>query len=162
MLNSPGRRALIDRSVECSLLVIMLQPETLLRRRNLCAADPHPSSLRRWSKETRRSGFFELKSLIDRRGKEKEHAQQRQRIPDGWMTYTYLTRLERDGSDLQAVSWLSRASFRYAAYWSTAGTANLSAWRSQRVSFPDDDRGLRCISFPTFKLRGLACACSIP
>jgi hypothetical protein len=49
----------------------MLQPEILIRRRNPCTADPHPSSPRRWSKETRRSGFFEMKSLIDRRGKKK-------------------------------------------------------------------------------------------
>jgi hypothetical protein len=49
----------------------MLQPETLLRRRILCAADPYPSSPRRSSKKNRRSGFFEMKSLIDRRGKEK-------------------------------------------------------------------------------------------
>jgi hypothetical protein len=68
---SVARVGRIDRSVESRLQVIMLQPETLLRRRNLCAADPHPSSPRRWSKETRRSGFFEMKSLIDRRGKEK-------------------------------------------------------------------------------------------
>jgi hypothetical protein len=47
----------------------MLQPEILLRRRNPCTADSHPSSPRRWSKETRRSGFFEMKSLTDRRGK---------------------------------------------------------------------------------------------
>ena len=31
---------------------------------------------------------------------------------------------------------LSRISLRYAGYWSTARTANLSAWRSQRLSFP--------------------------
>src|SRR5271165_1126626 len=70
MTGTLARVGVIDRSVECRLQVIMLQPETLLRRRNLCAADPHPSSPRRRSKETRRSGFFEMKSLIDRRGKE--------------------------------------------------------------------------------------------
>ena len=35
---------LIYRRVECRLHVIMLQPEILLRRRNPCTADPHPSS----------------------------------------------------------------------------------------------------------------------
>jgi hypothetical protein len=66
-----ARFGLIDRGVECRLQVIMLQPETLLRRRILCAADPYPSSPRRSSKKNRCSGFFKMKSLIDRRGKEK-------------------------------------------------------------------------------------------
>jgi len=60
----------IDRSVKCWLQIIMLQPEILLRRRNLRLADDHPPPRCRQSKETRRSGFFEMNSLSDRRRKE--------------------------------------------------------------------------------------------
>ena len=46
------------------------------------------------------------------------------------------------------VPCLSRISFRYAEYLSRARAANLSAERSHRLSFPEDDRGLRCMSCP--------------
>jgi hypothetical protein len=61
---------LIDRSVECGLRVIMPQAKVLLRRRNPRIADDHPPPASPWSKETRRSGFFETKSLSNRRCKE--------------------------------------------------------------------------------------------
>ena len=34
--------------------------------------------------------------------------------------------------------------FRRDEEYRRARTQNLSAWRSQRLSFPEDDRGLRC------------------
>jgi hypothetical protein len=61
---------LIDGSVESWHQIIMLQPEILLRRRNPRIADNHPPPAGRWIKETRRSGFFEMKSLNNRRCKE--------------------------------------------------------------------------------------------
>ena len=48
----------------------MPQAEILLRRRNPRIADDHLPPAGRLSKETRRSGFFEMKSLSDRRGKQ--------------------------------------------------------------------------------------------
>ena len=66
----PARVGRIDRSVESWLQVIMLQAEILLRRRNPRIADDHPPPASPWSKETRRSGFFEMKSLSNRRCKE--------------------------------------------------------------------------------------------
>ena len=48
----------------------MPQAEILLRRRNPRVADDQPPPASRWSKETRRSGFFEMKSLSNRRCKE--------------------------------------------------------------------------------------------
>jgi hypothetical protein len=48
----------------------MPQAEILLRRRNHRIADDHPPPASLWSKETRRSGFFEMKSLSNRRCKE--------------------------------------------------------------------------------------------
>jgi hypothetical protein len=67
---------------------------------------------------------------------------QRRRIPDGRIRCIYLTRLERNGLDLRVIPWLIRISFRYASYLGSARTANLRAWRSQRLSFREDDRGL--------------------
>ena len=64
-----GVGLLFGRSVECRLQVIMPQAEILLRGRSPRLADDHPPP-RRSSKETRRSGFFELKSLSDRHGKQ--------------------------------------------------------------------------------------------
>ena len=61
---------LIDRNVECGLDVIMPQAKILLRRRNPRIADDHPPPASPWSKETRRSVFFEMKSLSKRRCKE--------------------------------------------------------------------------------------------
>jgi hypothetical protein len=48
----------------------MPQAEILLRHRNARVADDQPPPTSRWSKETRRSGFFEMKSLSNRRCKE--------------------------------------------------------------------------------------------
>jgi len=66
----PARFGRIDRSVECGLLVIMPQAKILLRRRNPRIADDHPPPASSWSKETRRGGFFEMKSLSNRRCEE--------------------------------------------------------------------------------------------
>jgi hypothetical protein len=60
----------IDRRVSCRLQFIMPQAKIMLRRRNLYVADSHLPPPRPWSKETRRSGFFEMKSLSNRRCKE--------------------------------------------------------------------------------------------
>jgi hypothetical protein len=60
----------IDRSIESWLQIIMLQPEILLRCRNPRIADDHPPPAGRQSKETRRSGLFQMKSLNDRHGKQ--------------------------------------------------------------------------------------------
>jgi hypothetical protein len=60
----------IDRSVECRLQSIMSQAKNLLRRRNLRVADDRPLTANPWSKETRRSRLFEMKSLSNRRCKE--------------------------------------------------------------------------------------------
>jgi hypothetical protein len=66
----PLRVGVIDRSVECALHVIRPQAKILLRRRNTRIADDQPPPASRWSKETRRSGLFEMKSLSNRRCKE--------------------------------------------------------------------------------------------
>jgi hypothetical protein len=73
--NYPGPTAVacfgrIDRSIESWLQLIMPQPEVLLGRRDPRVADDHPPPTSRWSKETRRSVFFEMKSLRNRRCKE--------------------------------------------------------------------------------------------
>jgi hypothetical protein len=48
----------------------MPQLEILLGRQNPCVADDQPPPPSRCSKETRLSGFFEMKSLSNRRCKE--------------------------------------------------------------------------------------------
>ena len=60
----------IDRSVVRRLRILMPQADIVYRSRNPCIADLYPPPRRRFSKETRRSGFFEMKSPRSRRGKE--------------------------------------------------------------------------------------------
>ena len=58
------------RSVECRLQVIMPQRRDFAPSQKRLHRRSSSFIPRRWSKETRRSGFFEMKSLSDRRGKE--------------------------------------------------------------------------------------------
>jgi hypothetical protein len=55
---SPPRVLYIDPTPVWRLWVIMIQAEVLLARRNPCVADRHSPIPRRWSKETRHSGFL--------------------------------------------------------------------------------------------------------
>ena len=69
----------IDRRVSRRLQFIMPQAEILLRRRNPRVADDQAPPASRGSKETRRSGFFEMKSLSNRHCKENPRLIYRQR-----------------------------------------------------------------------------------